>query len=123
MENNIDKSNGNWNNINSTGYNHNSITFGIILRPLCTSINNTEILKCKSMTLDFENIPQNVSKIYFKNYYTYTVSVLIMRISITNPNRLKKWYIAIRQKVMLTDLIVFFYAYIYIYAYNLLSVT
>lgn len=100
MENNIDKSNGNWNNINSTGYDHNSIAFGIILRPLYTSINDKEILKCKSMTLDFNNIPQNISKIYFKNYYTYTVSVLIMRISNANPNRLKKWYIAIKQKVM-----------------------
>lgn len=104
MENNIDNSNGNWCNISSAECDHNSIIFRVILTPLYLSINDKENpkykSKCNSITLDFNDLPQNVNEIHFKNYYTYTVSVLIMRKLNTHPNMLKKWYVAIKQKVM-----------------------
>lgn len=102
MENNVDNLNENRCK-NPQEYNHNLISFRTTLTPLYLSINDKEnfeyTTKCSSMVLDFNDVPQDVNEIHFTNYYTYTVSILIMRISNTDPKRLKKWYMAIKQKV------------------------
>lgn len=81
---------------------HNYIEFGATVRPIYLNINDQENPdynpKCTAMVLDFGRTPQDVGEIYFKNYYTYTVSVLVTKISNTD-SKLQKWYIALKQKV------------------------
>lgn len=83
--------------------NHNSIVFGATVIPIYLNINDQKNPdfnpKCTAMTLDFGSISQDVGEIYFKNYYTYIISVLVKKISNTDSKKFKKWYIAIRQKV------------------------
>lgn len=85
---------------------NNSINFGATVTQIYLNINDKEEQeyksKCTSMVLEFGETPQDVNEIYFKNYYTYTISVLVMKISYNDPKRLKKWYIAIEKKVYLT---------------------
>lgn len=84
-------------------YDQNSIHFRGIITPINLSINDKENKKYRSkrmvMELDFNDKPQDIGEIFFKNYYTHTISILVMKISYTDPDRLKKWYIAIEQKV------------------------
>jgi len=86
-----------------TENNHTSIEFGATVIPIYLNVNDQKNPdynpKCTAMILDFGSTPQDVGGIYFKNYYTYIISILVMKISNTDSNRLKKWYIAIRQKV------------------------
>lgn len=88
----------------SSENNQNSIEFGATVIPIYLNINDQKNPdynpKCTAMILDFGSIPQDVGEIYFKNYYTYIISILVMKISTTDSKRLKKWYIAIRQKVV-----------------------
>lgn len=83
--------------------NHNSIVFGATVIPIYLNINDQKNPdfnpKCTTMTLDFGSTSQDIGEIYFKNYYTYIISVLVKKISNTASKKLKKWYIAIRQKV------------------------
>jgi len=84
--------------------NRNSIEYEVTVTPIYMNINDQKNPdykpKCTAMILDFGSIPQNISKIYFKNYYTYIISVLVMKISNTDSQNLKKWYIAIKEKVV-----------------------
>ncbi|XP_026823410.1 uncharacterized protein LOC113561282 [Rhopalosiphum maidis] len=90
----------------SAEYSHNSIEFGANVLPIYLNINDQKNPdynpKCTAMILDFGSTPQDVGEICFKNYYTYIISVLVMKISNTDPKKIKKWYIAIRQKVVYT---------------------
>jgi len=87
----------------STENNHTSIEFGATVIPIYLNINDQKNPdynpKCTAMILDFGSTPQDVGEIYFKNYYTYIISILVMKKLSTDSKRLKKWYIAIRQKV------------------------
>lgn len=82
----------------------NSIEFGATVIPIYLNINDQKNPgynpKCTAMILDFGSTSQDVGEINFKNYYTYIISILVMKISNTDPKKLKKWYIAIRQKVV-----------------------
>lgn len=93
----------NLNKVSSSENDQNSIKFGTLVTHIYLCIKDKENAdyksKCISMILDFSDTPQDVSEISFKNYYTYTVSVLLMKISYNDPNRYKKWYIAIEKKV------------------------
>jgi len=105
MENYIFELNSNLSIVNSSSENNqNSIEFGATVIPIYLNINDQKNPdynpKCTAMILDFGSIPQDVGEIYFKNYYTYIISILVMKISNTDSKRLKKWYIAIRQKVV-----------------------
>lgn len=99
----ISESHVNLNNVSSSEKDKNSIHFGTIVTQIYLCIKDKENAnyksKCISMILDFSDTPQDVSEISFKNYYTYTVSVLLMKVSYNDPNRYKKWYIAIEKKV------------------------
>lgn len=103
METSINVTNAKWNTVTPLEYDHNLIKFGATVVPIYLSINDKENKeyrsKCTSMTLDFGDIPQMFTTISFKNYYTYTISVLVMKESNTNSEGLKKWYIAIDKKV------------------------
>lgn len=96
MESTVNKSNANRNKY----WTH----FEVTVVPIYLSIHNKDDpqhkSKCISMILDFNNNPQNVGKISFKNYYTYTMAVLVEKILHNDPNKLKKWYVAIEKKVM-----------------------
>ncbi|CAI6377199.1 unnamed protein product [Macrosiphum euphorbiae] len=87
--------------------NHNSIEFGATVIPIYLNINDQNNPdynpKCTAMILDFGSIPQDVCEINFKNYYTHIISVLVMKISNNDSKRLKKWYIAIRQKKLMDN--------------------
>ncbi|XP_025207198.1 nicolin-1-like [Melanaphis sacchari] len=86
---------------------HNSIEFGATVIPIYLNINDQKNpgynSKCIAMILDFGSTSQDVGEIYFKNYYTYIISVLVMKTSNTDPKRLKKWYIAIKQKKIMDN--------------------
>lgn len=103
METSINESNAKWNTMSSSEYDQNLIDFGATVTPIYLSITDKENKeyrsKCTSMTLDFGDIPQIFTTISFKNYYTYTISVLIMKVSYTDSDGLKKWYIAMDKKV------------------------
>lgn len=102
MESNFCASYVNWKK-NKSEYEKKSINFRVTVTPIYLSINDKENKKykskCTAMVLDFCDIPQDVDEIFFKNYYTHTISILIMKISCTDSDRLKKWYIAIEPKV------------------------
>jgi len=105
MENYIYELNSDLSIVSSSSENkQNSIEFGATVIPIYLNINDQKNPdynpKCIAMILDFGSIPQDVGEIYFKNYYTYIISILVMKISTTDSKRLKKWYIAIRQKVV-----------------------
>lgn len=85
MENNI-------NEINSLLENNcNSINYSSNIRYIYLNLNDEKNInyksKCTSLTIDFGEITQSVDEIFFKNYYTYEVSVLVMKIS----NRLQQF--------------------------------
>lgn len=94
-----------WNTVNSLENDQSLINFKSSITKLDPMINDKEKLKnkskCIAMTLDFNGTPQDLDTIVFKNYFTYTISVLVMKIADTNANRLKKWYIAIKKKVII----------------------
>ncbi|XP_016660346.2 nicolin-1-like [Acyrthosiphon pisum] len=103
MENYMDELNSKLSIVSSSAENnHNSIEFGATVIPIYLNINHQKNPdynpKCTAMILDFGSIPQDVGEIYFKNYYTYIISILVMKISNNDSKRSKKWYIAIRQK-------------------------
>lgn len=102
MENNIDNLKI-INKKNSSDSNNNSINFGATVTHIYLSMDDKEKQeykpKCTSMVLEFDDKPQDVNEIYFKNYYTYIISVLVMKISYNDPKKFKKWYIAIDKKV------------------------
>jgi len=108
MENNIKESNDNLNKNSSSRNDNNIINITAVVTQIYLSINDKKNQECKSkctsMILDFIDAPQDVGEIVFKNYYTYTISVLVMKISYADPNRLKKWYIAIEKKVFKIDI-------------------
>ncbi|CAH1726309.1 nicolin-1-like [Aphis gossypii] len=85
----------------------NSIEFGATVIPIYLNINDQNNPgynpKCTAMILDFGSTSQDVDEINFKNYYTYIISILVMKISNTDPKRLKKWYIAVRQKKIMDN--------------------
>jgi len=56
--------------------------------------------KCHAMTLYFDNISVDVSEIIFKNYYTYEISVLVLKIFPKDPFEEEEWDIAIPKKVL-----------------------
>lgn len=89
--------------INKSESENNYINFKSTITPIYLCINDKKIKtyksKCMAMILDFSDIPQDVGAIFFKNYYTYSISILVMKISYTDSDRLKKWYIAIEPKV------------------------
>lgn len=104
---NIEKQNNeqvNLNKVSCSENDQNSINFGTIVTQIYLCIKDKENTnyksKCICVILDFGDTPQDVSEISFKNYYTYTVSVILMKVSYTDPNRFKKWYIAIEKKVL-----------------------
>lgn len=80
-----------------------SVHFEVTVVPIYLSIhdkNNPQYKsKCLSMILDFNDTLQDISRISFKNYYTYTIAVLVEKILHNDPNRSKKWYVAIDKKV------------------------
>lgn len=96
--------------MNSSENDYNFVKFGANITPIYLSIKDKENPKyrsrCNSMTLDFGDASIDVHEIIFKNYYTYAISMLVMKTSCTDSNRFKKWYIAIQKKVLLIDLIV-----------------
>jgi len=98
------------NEMNSSENNYTSIKFGATVTPIYLNIKDKKNPKCRSgcnsMTLDFSDASQDVCKIIVKNYYTYAISVLVMKISNTDSNRLKKWYVAIQEKVLQTGLVI-----------------
>lgn len=83
---------------------HDSISFSSTIRHIYLSLNDEKNIsyksKCTSMTIDFGEKSQDIGEIFFKNYYTHIVSVLVMKMSNTEPNRLQKWYTSIKKKVM-----------------------
>lgn len=103
MENNISEPSDNRKKIDSPQNVHNYINFETTLQQIYLKQNDKNQKyqsKCNSLTLDFRDLPYDVGEITFTNYYTYTVSVLIMKkISYTDSNGLKKWFIAIKEKV------------------------
>jgi len=92
------------NEMDSSENDYNSIKFGATITPIYLSIKDKNNPKCRpgcnSMTLDFNDASQDVCKIIFRNHYTYEISVLVMKISCTTSNGLKKWYVAIQKKVL-----------------------
>lgn len=91
--------------INTTKANRNEscVHFEATVVPIYLSIhdkNNPQYKsKCISMILDFNDTSQNISRISFKNYYTYTIAVLVEKCLHNDPNRSKKWYVGIDKKV------------------------
>lgn len=102
MEMNINESNGNWNKSCLSKNKNNYVNFGANVAPIYLSLDNKENpqykSKCISMILDFSD-SQDVGEIFFKNYYTYTISVFVMKSSHNNENKCKKWHLSIEKKV------------------------
>lgn len=84
--------------------NNDSIDYSSTIRHIYLNLNDEKNInyksKCTFMIIDFGEQSQDVGEVFFQNYYTYTVSVLVMKISNADPNGLKMWYTSIRKKVV-----------------------
>lgn len=83
--------------------NSNSINFKAVVTHIYLSIKHKENQKykskCMSMVLDFGETSHDVQEILFKNYYTYTIAVYVMKTSYNNRQKMRKWYLAVETKV------------------------
>lgn len=82
--------------------NSNFINFEVIVTHIYLSIKDKENQeyksKCMSMVLDFGETSHEIKEILFKNYYTYTIGVFVMKTSYNN-RKTRKWYLAVETKV------------------------
>lgn len=89
--------------ISDENNNSNSINFTVVATNIYLSIKDKENeeykSKCMSMVLDFGGTSHDVHEILFKNYYTYTIAVFVMKTSYNNRKKTRSWYLAVETKV------------------------